>query len=437
MAVTFVDYSRADDTGDGLSWEAAKKTLQAGLTAAGSAGTCYVADTHNETTDSAATLTFPAGVKVYSSDVLSGTSVSYKLPTEAQFKQTTTSTLDLTITNSGNASVYGLWLEAMDDILTLGGGVGLTGYYEDCVFELSSSTTGNITTGAGLTYLKNCTIKLNDTGTTAVIPIQNAQGAMLIIENLTWAGTLTYRNTHVISNTAGDLATVIVNGMDTSGMTAMASGDYLVAKNATEPDVIMLHGVKVDTGVGMFGALDASYTYPINIATCYNGNPWDLYHETYLGSTLAQTSITRDNGASINSQRVGWTVVTTANAGMHLPYMTPWMHVNVPSTGSKTFTVYIGNASADLKDTEVWLEVEYMGTSSSVVTKLSNDRNADILASGTAQTDDTTSDWDTDLTYMQTLAVTATVETAGAVRARVIVGKASTTLYVDPTVTVS
>jgi hypothetical protein len=129
-----------------------------------------------------------------------------------------------------------------------------------------------------------------------------------------------------------------------------------------------------------------------------------------------------------------------------LPLYTPWSYGTISSAGSKTFTAYVANNTADLTDAEIWLEVEVMGTANSALTTMTTDwRNSDgagndgtITTTPAAQTDDTISSWTgATLTYMQSLAVTATVGEEGVYRARIALAKPSSTVYIDPKITVS
>jgi len=162
-----------------------------------------------------------------------------------------------------------------------------------------------------------------------------------------------------------------------------------------------------------------------------------------MASTLeSDATVTRDGGASVDSVDCSWKFTAStsgANIAETAPFYTPWIYSKVASTGSKTFTIYIANNTADLYDDEVWLEVEYMGTSGNPTSTMVSDKRATVTTTRAVQTDDTTSTWTgATLTYKQSLTVTATVGQAGLCRARVAVGKVSLSgLYIDPKVTVT
>lgn len=171
--------------------------------------------------------------------------------------------------------------------------------------------------------------------------------------------------------------------------------------------------------------------------------PEHLYCADYYGVVSSNSAVYRDSGASIESVPVSWKMVSTSHSYISSPLQTPWIYGVISATGSKTFDVYVTQdaGAGDLTDAEVWLEVEYLGTSNVAQSTLITDRASvsGNFSGAAAQGDDTTSTWTGSITatYKQKLSVTATVNEDGLYRARVVLAKASTTLYVDPLVTVS
>jgi hypothetical protein len=86
-----------------------------------------------------------------------------------------------------------------------------------------------------------------------------------------------------------------------------------------------------------------------------------------------------------------------------------------------------------LTDKEAWLEVEYPGTSGFPVSSFASDK-AGILASAANQTSSSVTWTTTGLSgpVKQKLAVTLTPQEKGVIRARVMLAKASTTLWYCP-----
>jgi hypothetical protein len=124
------------------------------------------------------------------------------------------------------------------------------------------------------------------------------------------------------------------------------------------------------------------------------------------------------------------------------------MYGQIASTGSKTFDVYITNDTGDFTDADVWLEVQYLGTTGESEWSMVSGHRTITTTAATAGTDDTTSTWvglnnsgQGLADFMRKLSVTATVNVAGQYRARVCVGltgiASSRYFYIDPKVTVS
>jgi hypothetical protein len=187
------------------------------------------------------------------------------------------------------------------------------------------------------------------------------------------------------------------------------------------------------------GSLGDNYGAYVLLTNCSTVDaPESLYFGGQCG-TVASSTVTRTGGATVAGVAHSWKVGSSNSAFESAPLYTPWIYGVIASAGSKTFTVYATNETADLTDAEIWLEVEYLGTADSPLYTLATDKRATITTGATAQTDDTASSWTgVTGTYKQSLAVTATVGEAGQYRARVAVGRTSlSNLYIDPKVTVS
>ena len=113
---------------------------------------------------------------------------------------------------------------------------------------------------------------------------------------------------------------------------------------------------------------------------------------------------------------------------------------NGPVGSAQTATVEIITDNVTLTDAEAWLEVEYLGTSGFPLGLFANDRVADPIFGTPANQATSTVDWTTTglaTPIKQKLGVAFTAQEKGLVRARVVVAKASTTVYYDPLITLS
>jgi hypothetical protein len=166
-----------------------------------------------------------------------------------------------------------------------------------------------------------------------------------------------------------------------------------------------------------------------------------MQRTSYEGTVSSETTIVRTGGASDGTTALSHKFVTTANSRFLFPLVGPEIVQWNTSTGSsKTVTVeFVHDSVTNLQDDEIWLEVEYLGTSGFPLALLTSDRMTDILSTPADQTDSSATWTTTGLTNPNTqkLVVTFTPQEIGLIRARVVLAKESYTVYVDPLLTVA
>ncbi len=162
-------------------------------------------------------------------------------------------------------------------------------------------------------------------------------------------------------------------------------------------------------------------------------------YDTYYGQvTRAASTIYRSGGSNDGYQTdpYAWTLVTNANAGHFVPLYTPWLWIHVPS-GSVSVTAYIAGSSS-LTDQDAWLEIA--GPDSAVSPTAQDDvfRTASNWEDSPATLASDSSTWaGSGVGTVQKITQSYTSTIAGFVRARLALGKASTTLQFDPKLDVS
>jgi hypothetical protein len=435
-----------DDGGDGTagtSWATAYQSIAALVAAVPAALTTsgnriFIGDDHNDSVTGAdRTFTGPASglpVLLISCDRTSGTSPpAYKVGTGDQLRSSDGA---FYMVLDGSFSLYGIRAE-------VGGAIGIqidtneTGIFENATLAPGANGVTTLGGSEGLLFCKNFTLDFTADGTTnrSAIPLV-CTGTNVEIDGLTFVNAA-YKTGSVFNMSA---RTVSVSGADFSGFT-----------NATLCEIV---------GGGFNFVINncltaATWAPASGVSTAY-GSLWQFYNvgpadaPTYLyvqkaqGTIASSDSIYRTGGATVEGDATGWLITTTAICAEAFPLTTPWIYGLVSSTGSKTFDVYITNDTADFDDSQVWLEVEYLGTADEAQWTLAKDQRATITTTAAAQTDDVTSTWNgagPAFTYMQKLSVTATVNETGQYRARVCVGVASIAgsryFYIDPKVTVT
>lgn len=190
--------------------------------------------------------------------------------------------------------------------------------------------------------------------------------------------------------------------------------------------------------------ISAAITAPARVSM-YNytigSTDYLLWIEDLAGVIKSETTIIMDNGASDGAVDFSWKMTSNSNAEPLLTHlysdeMLIWTDtVGGSPTAQHTITVNILHDSATaLTDDEVWLEVRYLGTTSSPLGSTITDRKSDTLATAADQ-DSSSETWTT--TGMsnpnaQKLSVTVAPGQKGYFLCRVALAKASKTIYVDP-----
>jgi hypothetical protein len=162
----------------------------------------------------------------------------------------------------------------------------------------------------------------------------------------------------------------------------------------------------------------------------------------YAGSLSQETGIVRTGGASDGVTTLAWKMTTTGNCTFHgARFMSPEIHRRVTAIGSPiTLTVEIlHDSTTNLKDDEVWLDVKYLGDSGFPTGLTQRDVKTDLLATGVDQAASGATWTTTGLTNpnKQKLEVTFTPQEAGYIIAKVCMGKAGYSIYVDPKIGVA
>jgi hypothetical protein len=161
----------------------------------------------------------------------------------------------------------------------------------------------------------------------------------------------------------------------------------------------------------------------------------------YEGTETTETSITRVGGASDpTGQAQSRKIVTTANSQWLRPFKAEPYAIWNPTTGATvTVTVYgTVNAGALPMNDEIWLELEYLGSSATPLGTMITTTKATLLSSNAAVASDA-STWNgggsgAGWTPFKLVAVLSSPQPglAGYLHARVRAAKPSTTYYLDP-----
>jgi hypothetical protein len=168
----------------------------------------------------------------------------------------------------------------------------------------------------------------------------------------------------------------------------------------------------------------------------FSENRWE-------GTVTQQTSTLIRTGGAVQADGTAFSMLMAGNANtvnIFHPLASPEFSVYNTSVGSSmTATVEIlrDNATA-LKDNEIWLEIDYLGTSGTPVGSRGSDRMTNVLSTAADQASSSAT-WNTgamSAPNTQKLVVTFTPREAGYIIARVMLA-ANTSVYVDPYITLA
>lgn len=443
MAVIYLRSTDGSDSDDGSTWALAKATLAAALTAAGAGGTVYVSQSHTETQASTMTLASPGTSGAVTQAICVDDSA--EPPTALATTATVSNTGGYNISFTGHCYVYGVSFSGATSgnygCAFTNSSVSLGWTFDSCVIKNATTSYQSINIGSatggnygGYVKLINSQIYFGSTWQSL-----KSQSASLVWIGGGLASGSAVPTTLLAGLTGNGSKFMVLDGVDIS---ALGSGKSLVDVSAASSIPVVVKNCKIGGSVSIIsGAINAPNQVTVSLDNCDSSDTnYRMEHYKYQGSIKAETSKTRSGGASDGTTPISWNMTSLAGSSFVSPLESPPISIWNETTGSsKTVTVEIAQDSAatTLNDDEIWLEVEYMGTSGYPISSIASDRKANILATAAAQTTSSVT-WDNMTTpTKQKLEVSFTPQEKGLFTARVMLAKASTTVYVDPIITVS
>lgn len=418
-----------------------------GWMAAGDTG--YVSNNHAETQATAMTLT-PPGTAGSPCNILCVNDAGSVPPVSADLRTTanitTTTNVSMTVP-SGYCYFFGIIFNAGNGVassasLSLLSGNNATGWlkFDTCALKLLINNTNsskiNIGTQSG-TNIGDSFVEFLNTPVTFMstgggITVQKTRFRWLYTPSAT-AGTVP---TILFSNGNGQGAfDVELRGVDLS---AINTSLVNVAASAP-PGKYAFTNCKINASVSVTNGSNPGQGGPqIEMVNCASGNTNYQYSRPwYQGNITQETTIVRTSpaGASDGTTPQSRKIVTSANSKFYSPMESAPIIFWNESTSSVTVSMAVVTDNVTLTNADAWIEVEELGTSGNPLSVISSSRASDILATPANNPTDSTSTWTTTgLTtpIKQTLSVTFTPALKGPIRARVMMAKASTTMYYDP-----
>lgn len=437
-------YLRSTDgsnSDNGSTWALAKATLSGIAAIPDAAGDIiYVSQVHAESTAGAQVITLHGSVTTPSKVICSNDAA--EPPTAVATSATITTTGTGAITLSGCHYCYGITFSA--GTLTTASNINLEGTatnqlqrYERCAFKLPNTNgTSAITTSVQATWSwRNCDVQFGAAAQAIVFGGRfDWDGGSVL------AGGTSPTNIVRLSSSANFGLRAWLRNLDLSNCSA---GVNVFATNTT-PAICTIANSKLPSswsGVLVSGTLQAGQRFSMYNCDA-SGTNYKLWVEDYSGTIKDETTLIRTGGASDGTTGLSWKMVTNGSASYPTkPLVSDEIVVWNDTTGaSKTVTVEILRDSAtNLTDGEIWLDASYLGSSGDPQGTFIRDAKADVLATAADQSSSAVTWTTTGMSNpnKQKLSVTFTPQLKGPIYCRVVLAKASATVYVDPVATVS
>lgn len=441
MANIYVRSTDGSNADSGATWALAKADLTGAAAIDAAGDTIWVSDNHAETTAATITLNF-AGTLTSPVRVLCGDDAAEPptaLATTASVAVTGSSNINI----NGSLYCYGIFFDCANILTLCGSSANQVQTYESCKFKVNGGgSAGQIALAAGSnqtykTTLINCTFEFGHVNNTPITMRGDAY-----IRGGNFAGTSNSPSTAVfqfdVDRTAGRM---VADGLDFSnlgstvslfrgGATPISSGKA-VLRNCRLP---------ASWSGSLCSAAPASPGQRYEMWNCDSADTnYRIWIEDYAGSIKHSSAIYKDSFSG--GTKHSYVFASTANAEYPFIHLVgPDFFADNATTGSSvTATVEIVTDGVTLKDDECWLEVMYLGTSGVPLGTWITDCKADVLATAANQTTSTETWTTTGLASptKQKLSVTFTPQEAGYIIGRVVLAKASTTVYVDPQITLT
>jgi hypothetical protein len=432
-------YSGAAGAATGADWANAYLTIAAAAAGMAAGDDLWVASDHNESTAGSVTANFP-GTFASPNRIISVSRAGSTPPVAADVLAGAriTNTTAANIVVGGSFYAYGLTLNngtgASATSLRTGNNTGVQ-VWENCSFNLLSTSASSFLVPANVATSWvdwiNCSVSFANTG----------QG----LQSATATTSLQFRWRNKSGSTAITGATIPTNLFTSSArgyielsgldLSALGSGKTITAAAGLASFLIQNCSLGL---AGVVAATPTSYVLPATRLIGCNSSASvernEIYH--YSATLTTETTIIRTAGASDGTTAYSWKIVSTANASRVFPFETfegvVW---NTTTGSSKTLTFHCVTDNVTLTNADIWLEVEYLGSSGTPVTTLVSSAPATQLTAGSNLTSDSGEAWTTTglvTPLKQKFSVSFTPQMAGPIRWKVKVAKASTTVYVDP-----
>lgn len=417
----------------------------------------WVSNNHSESVDASITIAFP-GTLASPNQVLCGVDTAAPPTALATTGVVATGNGAYNIALTGVFYCYGISFKcgvgntANSSRIDLASVAGNQQEYDNCVFEVATTVASTnariqigLNSGANNTpgvNFKNCSVKFGSA--TQLIDVEWA--------NFGWRGGSILVGSAAITTIFKQMAAtprVGISAIDGVDLSVAAVAANIIDVSTLSTSTWTIRDCKLPaawTGSVVTGA----FAVPSQRVGMYNCDSADTNYRLsiadYAGTIVQETTIVRTGGASDGTTTLSWKMASSASAlALTAPLVSDEIvRWNDTTAAAITATVEVvhdsqgAGASGAFTNDEIWLEVLYLGTSGVPLGKFVSNGKADVLATAADHPASTATWTTTGLTtpVKQKLSVTFTPQKKGYIHARVHLGKASKTVYVDPKITI-
>jgi hypothetical protein len=442
MSNMYVRSTTGNDANSGVDWANAKATVAGAIAAASAGADIYISQAHSESNVASIAWAIGTLAPIATPSRFLGVNDGATPPTALSTATPSVSTTNAgAVTVSGNnaaAYFFGLTFTLGDS--TNGpafttGGSGCTHHYDKCTFFLRGSGAGaQVVLGGGhVVKFTDCWLKCSaaDQG---LFPSTSGCFAHWRGGGLLAGGTSPTSFLRAI----GSGSKMLLEDVDLSNASAsinlcptMGVGSQIIFRNCKLPA----------SWTGLLSSASAAGA----VAEMHNCDAGDTNYRyqrsTQWGDIYSETSIVLSGGATDGATPISWKLVSASTAKLpHLTLDTGEIVVWNEATGSPITASldFIHDSATALKNDEVWMDVEYLGTSGYPLAVHADSNKSDVLAAN-ANVASSTATWlntgGMTNPNKQKLSVTFTPVKKGFLLLRVRLAKASKTIYVNPRVT--
>jgi hypothetical protein len=438
MANKFVRSSDGNDADDGTTWALADATLTGAAATDAAGDVIWVSEVHSESTAGAILLSW-AGTTVSPTRILCGDDAA-EPPTALATTATveTTGANAITVGNTGAIYVYGITFTSgvgdttNDDVVMTS--TATQQVYEQCTFSLASTGAGSriafCEDASGLCIVKHCTFNFTQTGHALALTAGKAQ----VYDCITTGSAITLLLAPSLNTK------ILFSGCNFSSMASSMN----ITNTTVDGVTFLIRNCK----------LPASWSGSVNSSTPGDGSVYELHNcdsgdtnyryqrKTQFGIIDSDTTNVRTGGASDGVTPLSWKMASNADAEWNHQTLDTGEIVRWNETVGSALTATIEilhDSVTNMTNQQIWLEVQYLGTSGFPLGVFINDSSGDYLSSAADQTASSETWNTTGLTNpnKQKLSVTFTPQEKGFLHATIRVAMASKSVWVDPLVTVT